>query len=147
MPVSNMNGATIGISATLPATYNASGYAAVTFTNIGEVVDIGGELGKVFNEIAHQTLQRAYPQKLKGSYNISNMTITIGKIVTDGGQVLLQTALNSSASFSFIITLPSGNTGSLTGKVMKAAQGAIAVDSVETTVVDIAIDPQSLFEA
>jgi len=139
-----MNGATIGISATLPATYNAAGYAALTFTNIGEVLDIGGELGKVFNEITHQTLGRAYPVKIKGAYNIPNMTMTIGKIVTDGGQVLLQTALNSSASFSFIVSLPSGDTGSLTGKVMKAAQGAIAVDGVETTVVDIAIDPQSL---
>jgi len=147
MPVSNMNGTTIGISATLPATYDAAGYAALTFTNIGEVLDIGGELGKVFNEITHQTLQRAYPVKIKGACNIPNMTMNIGKIVTDGGQVLLQAALNSSASYAFVITFPSGNTGSITGKVMKAAQGAIAVDGVETTVVDIAIDPQSLFEA
>jgi len=147
MPVSNMNGTTIGTSATLPATYNAAGYAALTFTNIGEVLSIDGELGKVFNEITHQALGRSYPEKFKGTYNIPNITMTIGKIAADGGQVLLQAALNAQASYSFVITLPSGNTGSITGKVMKAAQGAIAVDGVETTVVDIAIDPQSLFEA
>jgi len=146
MPVSSMNGATIGISATLPATYNAAGYAALTFTNIGEVLDIG-ELAKTYNLITHQTVGRNYPEKIKGTFDIPNVTLTIGKIAADGGQVALQTALAASSSYAFVITLPSGSSGSFTGKVVKAGQGAIAVDGVETTVVDIAIDPQSLFEA
>jgi len=141
-----MNGTTIGTSAALPATFNAAGYAALTFTNIGEVLDIG-ELAKTYNLITHQAVGRNYPEKIKGTFDIPNVTLTIGKIAADGGQVALQAALAAAASYAFVITLPSGNSGSFTGKVVKAGQGAIAVDGVETTVVDIAIDPQSLFEA
>jgi len=146
MPATSMNGTTIGTSAALPATYNAAGYGALTFTNIGEVLDIG-ELAKTYNLITHQTLGRNYPEKIKGTFDIPNVTLTLGKIAADGGQAALQTALAAAASYAFVISLPSGNSGSFTGKVVKAGQGAVAVDGVETTVVDIAIDPKSLFEA
>jgi len=146
MPVSTQNQTTLGTSATLPATYNAAGYGALTFTNIAEVVDIG-ELAKAYNIVTHQAVGRAYPQKIKGTFDIANVTVTLGKIATDAGQVALQAALSSPNSYAFVITLPSGNSGSFTGKVVKAGQGAIAVDGVETTVVEIAIDPETLFEA
>ncbi len=34
-------GTTIGISASLPATYDSTGFAALSYTTIGEVTDIG----------------------------------------------------------------------------------------------------------
>jgi len=146
MTANVMNGTTIGISATLPATYDAAGYGALTFTNIAEVLDIG-ELAKAYNVVTHQTVGRDYPEKLKGTYDIANVTLTLGKVKTDAGQVALQTALTSANSVAFVITLPSGNSGSFTGKVIKAGQGAVAVDGVETTVVEVTVDPNTLFEA
>jgi len=146
MPVALQTGTTMGVSSALPAAITAAGYTALTFTAIGEVIDIG-ELSKAYNAISHQTVGRAYPQKFKGTFDIANVSITLGKIVTDAGQVLLQSALAATASYSFKITLPSGNIGEFTGKILKAGQGAIASDGVETTVVDIAIDPESLVEA
>lgn len=143
--VSTTTGATVGVSATLPATFDSLGYAAVVFTDLGEVVDVG-ELAKSFNVVSHQSVGRAYPQKLKDVYDIANVTLTIGRVTTDAGQVLLQAALAASASYSFQLTLPSGDIGSFTGKVIKAGIGAVASGAVETTVVEIAIDPESLFE-
>lgn len=146
MPVTINTGTTVGISATLPATFDSGGYAVPVITLIGEIVDVG-EVAKAWATIAHQSITRTFPQKMKDTYDIGNVTFTVGKIDADAGQVLLQTALNSSASFTFKVTLPSNGTVFFTGKVVKAGQGALAVGAVMTTTVDIAIDPESLYEA
>lgn len=143
--VSVTTGATMGLSATLPATFTKVGYDALTFIDIGEVIDVG-ELAKAFNVINHQTVGRAYPQKLKDTYDIANITLTLGRAFDDAGQVALATALAASASYAFNITLPSGDIGEFTGKVIKAGLGAVASGSVATTTVEIAVDPESLFE-
>lgn len=140
-----VNGATLGTSATLPATIDAAGYDALTFTAIGNVIDIG-EVGKAYNIVAHQQVGLSYPEKLKGIYDIGNITITLGRVIADAGQVLLQAALLASASYSFKITLPSTNTIEITAKVIKAGEGPIAADGVETTIVELAVDPESLLE-
>lgn len=144
--VSVTTGSTFGMSATLPATYDLAGYAAVTMTAIGEVIDVS-ELAKAFNVIAHQTVGRAYPQKLKDTYDIANITLSLGRVSTDTGQALLQTALASSASYSFELTLPSGDFGNFTGKVVKAGIGGVASGGVEMTMVEIAVEAETLFEA
>ena len=146
---SPITGTTMGMSATLPTTYDAdggTGYPSLTFTDIGKIIDIG-ELGKAFNVIATQTVGKAYPEKDKDTYDIANITLTLVRDSTDAGQVLLQTALASNASYAFQITLPSGDTGSITAKIIKAGIGAMASGNVETTMVEIAIDPETLFEA
>ena len=141
-----VNGTTLGSSAVLPATYDATGYNALTFTTIANVLDIG-ELGKAYNIVAHQVVANRYPEKLKGNYDIANVTLTLGRVIGDAGQVIIQAGLAADTSYSFKITLPSGNTGQFTAKVIKAGTGSIAADGVETTVVELAIDPQSLVEA
>ena len=146
MAISKTNGATLGASATLPATFDGAGYAAVTFTALGEVVDIG-ELAKAYNIITHQPVGQDYPDKLKGTYDIGNISITLGRDSADGGQVLLQAALASDNSYSFELVLPSGDTGNFTAKVIKAGLGSVASDGVETTVVELAVDAGTLYEA
>lgn len=143
----NINtGATIGTSATLPATFDATGYNALTFIDIGEVVDVG-ELAKMYATINHQTVGRAYPQKLKDTYDIANVTLTLGRVFDNTGQVALATALSAAASYAFEIVLPSGDTAAFTGKVLKVGLGAVASGAVTTTVVEIAVDPETLYEA
>jgi len=141
-----VNGTTLDVSAALPASFNAAGYNALTFVTVGNIIDMG-EIGKAYNAIAHQVVGKRYPEKLKGNYDIGNLTITLGKVIADAGQVIIAAGLAADTSYSFKITLPSGNTGQITGKVLKAARGGIAADGVETLVVDIAIDPESLVEA
>tara|TARA_R110000803_G_scaffold198262_1_gene261957 strand:+ start:1019 stop:1462 length:444 start_codon:yes stop_codon:yes gene_type:complete len=138
-------GTTVGISATLPATFDDAGYGVPVMTLVGEIIDVG-ELSKVWAMIAHQTVTRAFPQKLKDTYDVPDVSITIGKVTANGGQVLLQTALADSASYTFAVTLPSADIGYFTGKVTKAGIGSVASGAVSTTVVSIAIDPESLFE-
>ena len=141
-------GTVVGMSATLPTTYDVNvttGYVASTFTDIGEVVDIG-EIAKAWAAISHQSVSRAYPQKLKDTYDIGNVSLTLGRVNNDVGQVLLATALASSASYSFKVALPGGDIAYFTGKVLKSGLGGIASGAVSSTTVDIAVDPETLFE-
>ena len=142
-------GTTIGLSATLPTTPDnnaTTGYASLTFTDIGEVIDIG-EIAKAFATVNHQSVGRAYPQKLKDTYDIGNVTLTLGRVSANTGQVALQAALASSASYAFEVALSSGGTANFTGKVLKAGLGGIASGAISTTTIEIAIDPETLFEA
>lgn len=141
-------GTIVSMSATLPATYDGNvttGYPAATFTEIGEVVDIG-EIAKTWVPTVHQAVRRAYPQKLKDVYDIGNVPMTLGRVNNDVGQVLLATALASSASYSFKVALPGGDMAYFTGKVLKSGLGAIASGAVSSTVIDIAVDPETLYE-
>lgn len=138
-------GTTIGLSATLPASYTSLAYNALTFIDIAEVVDIG-EIAKAFTVINHQPVGRAYPDKLKDVYDIGNVTLTLGRFSTDTGQIALQTALAASAAYAFEVVLPSGDTAFFEAKVIKAGIGAIASGAVSTTTVELAVTPNSLFE-
>jgi len=139
------SGTTIGVSASLPATYDGAGYGALTFTSVGEVVDVG-EIAKAFNMVSHQGLSRRYPQKLKDTYDIADLSLTIGRVFADAGQVILQAARDSDNSYAFEITLPNGDVFNFTAKVTKLGVGAIATGGISTTVATLAVDPESLYE-
>lgn len=146
MAAPNINtGVVIEASASLPATYDTTGYAAVSWTAVGEVVDVS-EIAKVWATINHQAVTRAYPVKLKDTYDISDVTLTLARVGDDAGQVILKTGLDAAASYSFQVTLPSGEIGYFTGKITKCGTGAIASGSYNTLSVTIAVDPATLVE-
>jgi hypothetical protein len=147
--VTKNTGTTVGISAALPTTFDddgSTGYDSLTFIDIGEIVDMG-EIAKVFAAIVHQTVGRAHPQKIKDTFDVSDVPITLGRVTANTGQAAIQTALGSDNSVAFEVTFPSGDFGYFTGKIMKAGIGGISSGSISTTSVNIAIDPETLFEA
>lgn len=139
-------GVTIEVSATLPATYDDTGYEALSWTGCGEVVDVS-EIAKAWAVVSHQAVTRAYPEKIKDTYDVADVTLNLAKVTADTGQVILLAGLAAAASYSFQVTLPSGDIAYFTGKILKAGIGSIASGSVETLAVTIAVDPQSLFES
>jgi hypothetical protein len=146
--VTKNNGTTIGISSSLPTTFDAdsgTGYPSLTFTDIGEVLEIG-EITKTYKAINFKTTSRLFPQKIKDTFDISNVPLTLGRVSANTGQVEIQSALMSYASVSFEVVLPSGDIGNFTGKVMKAGLATISYGSISTTLVDISIDANTLFE-
>jgi len=149
MAIASVNGTTFGVSASLPTTYDSNvttGYPSLTFTAVGEVVDVG-DLAKAYSVIPHQGIGVDYPTKLKGTYDVGNITITLARVTADAGQVILDAALAATASYAFQITLPSGGVGNFTGKVLKKGISAIKTNGVEMTSVEIAIDPHTVYEA
>lgn len=58
-------GTTLKISAALPATYDSSGFSALSYTTVAEVTDMGS-LGKVYDLVDHRPVNDRKKYKFKG---------------------------------------------------------------------------------
>lgn len=91
MSIESSIGVVIGISVALPATDDAAGYEALTFTPIGEIED-GGTFGASQDEINFTGLADGVVRKLKGAINYGSAALTVGTDMSDAGQALLLAA-------------------------------------------------------
>lgn len=107
--VGTLSGATLAISATLPATYDAAGYGAttITYTAIGEIENYGNH-GVTATIVEFTPIDTAVVAKMKGSKNYGTMTLSVGSIPTNAGQVILKAASESTAHYSAKLTYPDG---------------------------------------
>lgn len=131
MSVGTAAGTSIAISASIPATFNAAGYAAInsSFVEVGEVVD-GGEFGREYALVTHNPLKTRGTQKFKGSFNEGSQTLQIGLDTDDAGQVLAKAAALSDSDHSFRVTMPNGDKYYYQAKVMSFKVGGLTVDSI-----------------
>jgi len=101
-------GATFATSSALPATHDIAGFVALTFVDVGEVVD-GGSAGKTFNKVDHSPLSEREVLSLKGSYTQGVRSLELGKDIADLGQIELQAGLESDLPYAFSITMQNGD--------------------------------------
>ena len=94
MTVRTSAGTTLKVSASTPATFDATGYNALTMTMVGEVSDLG-EFGREFNLVTFNPVGSRGVVKKKGSFNQGTMTIQLGLDTDDAGQILLKSASTS----------------------------------------------------
>lgn len=85
-------GATIAISVAAPATMDAAGYAALTYTEAGNCEKLG-TIGATFNKTDWQPL-KGPKDKLKGSADNGALQPNFGVDEDDAGQALFETAAN-----------------------------------------------------
>lgn len=129
MSVNTSAGTLLSISAAAPASFTAAGYAALTYTPIGEIVD-PGEFGRKYAVVTHTPVGTRGTQKFKGSFNEGAMNLQMGLDTADAGQILLQAAVNSDAPHSFKVTLPSGAIFYFQGMAMEFVITGLTVDSI-----------------
>lgn len=102
-------GTQFALSASAPATYDSSGYGALPYTTVGEIDDITGDIGRVYNLVSRTPLAKRGPVKKKGGYNDGNFTLALALDYDDTGQDLARTALGSDSAYSFKMTLQTGD--------------------------------------
>lgn len=106
--VESLTDTTYAISATLPATYDASGYGltSIVYTIIGKVQTIlpyGSDRSiNKFQPIAGAA------EKTKGSPDYGEGDMVFGSMPADAGQVIVKAAEASSNHYSLKITYPDG---------------------------------------
>ena len=112
-----MSGAVLAISATLPATYDAAGYAAtgLTYTTVGQIESFGNH-GVKKNVTEFTPVADSVVQSYAGAKNYGTKSLTIGHLPGDAGQVILKAASESTARYSVKITYPTG-VGESTGEI------------------------------
>lgn len=88
MPVSTAAGTKLAIVSGAPATYDITGFAALSFVDVSDVVTLG-EFGGSSQVVSFIGLTDVVEQKFKGSFNAGSMSINVGNDLTDAGQVVL----------------------------------------------------------
>lgn len=106
--VASHTDAIYAISASLPATYDAAGYAATTmvYTAIGKVSEFL-PYGSKRNVTEFVPIAGAV-EFLKGAPRYGNGSIMMGDVPADAGQVIMKAADASAAHYSLKITYPDG---------------------------------------
>ena len=132
-------GTTIGISAALPATYDQTAFTALTYTEIGEVSDLG-EFGREYNIVKFNPLKDRRTVKRKGSFDDGTVQVQLAKAATDAGQILLKSAVNSDASHSVKIVLQDGTTFYFTAQVSSSTVNVGNVDQITSSTFKLEID-------
>lgn len=129
-------GTTLAISAALPASRDAAGYAALAFIEIGGIDKIG-TFGSTPGKTTFQPL-KGPTQKHKGPVDFGALGPTMAHDDDDAGQALLRTAADDQlAEYSFRVTYPDGARRYFEGKVFgyqEAVEGAENMLMGSTTV-------------
>lgn len=133
---------TIGISAATPATFDSTGYVALTYSNIGEVTNFG-EYGRTYAEVTHNPVASRGTQKFKGSFNEGNLTLDLAIDKEDTGQALATVALDDDEDYSFEIKYQDGSTDFFQAKVMSFTKSPAGVDSIYSGTLTLAITTNS----
>ena len=123
-------GSTLAISANAPTTNDATGFAALTFTEIGQVEKIGA-FGASFAKVEFQPL-KGPKQKYKGSADYGAVQPSLAIDTTDAGQVLLQTSGDDETQklYSFCVTYQDGAKRYFQGRTFGMPENADGADSM-----------------
>ncbi len=89
MTVQTNAGTAISVSIAAPATHDDAGFAALTYTLIGEIVTTGTK-GPSVALVTHSPLDKRAIQKYKGTVNYGTYSMGLGLDIADAGQILLK---------------------------------------------------------
>ncbi len=131
-------GTTISLTDSEPTTYDSAGFDGLTFTEVGEVSDLG-EFGREYAEVTFNPLGDRRTVKRKGSYNDGNISMSVARVPSDAGQTLLQAALDSDDSYYFEVVLQDGTTLYFAAQVMSYTTNVGGVDQITSASVTIGI--------
>jgi len=130
MAVMTSAGSTLAIATGTPATYDATGFAALSFVTIGEVTDIGEISNREYAVVNHSAVGTRTVKKFKGSYQTGSMQIQMARDVANAGQTALRAALLSDADYSLKVTLQDLSKIFFVGKVTKVSTSIGSVDQI-----------------
>lgn len=86
-------GTTLEIVPGAPATYDDTGFAALTYTAVGEVGDLG-EFGGTREVVTFTPVDTGIVAKRPGSIDYGEMSLQIARDASDAGQTALQAGLD-----------------------------------------------------
>ena len=139
MAIQTSAGTTLGMSTTLPTTFDsdgATGYPSLSFTTVGEITEIPA-FGSVYNLITHNPLGERRVTKRKGSINDGTLSLTFAADASDTGQAALKTAHTSDSEIAIKITYPDGEDDYFTALVMSYQINAGGSDSIKQDTVTL----------
>lgn len=142
MSVRTTAGSTLRMSAAQPGTYNAAGYAALTWTAVGEITDFG-EFGREYNLVTHNPVNNRGTVKKKGSFNEGQLALQLGLDTDDAGQIMAKAAALSDNDYSVEITTQNGDKYYMQVQVLSFKVGLGSVDQITAANINLEITTNS----
>ncbi len=130
MSFETVAGSTLAVSVAAPATYDAAGYGALTFTAVGEITDLGQGLGRAYNTVTHSPISSRQVIEKKASYKLGSIDYVMAWDQSDAGQDLCRTAADNDSILSIKITKQGGDIRYFTAQVAKFVENFGTVDNV-----------------
>ena len=133
---------TIEVSAAEPATYDSTGFAALTFTKVGGVMSVGAFGGQA-ELITYDLLDERVTKKLKGTINYGQIQLEMVLETADAGQLLIEAGALGAAIdtiHSFKVTLNDGTVNYFTGVIMGFEKNVGAANNVVSVTSNIELD-------
>lgn len=115
-------GTTYAISAAEPATYDSVGFAALTWTDVAGVTNVG-EFGPTFEDVTDTPLGTGITEHRKGGADYGSFTPAMSYDPADAGQVLFLAGVDGAEKdtvFSHRVTLQDGTIFYVTGQIFAA---------------------------
>jgi len=114
-------GTTVAVVAATPATFNAAGFAALTWTGtVGLLVQLG-PLGDQSTDISVTPLAGARTLHTNGAVDGGEVSFTYVFVAADAGQVILRANNNNNTNVSLRVTDPDGTVHYAAGVVANIA--------------------------
>lgn len=102
--INTASGAKLFIATTQALPANLAAYQALTWTEVGEVEDMG-EFGDESESVTFTALSDARTRKLKGPRDAGSQTVVVGDDMNDVGQIALEAAEASPLDHNFKVQL------------------------------------------
>jgi hypothetical protein len=138
-------GLTLSVSAAIPATYDAVGFAALTYTAVGEVSSVG-DRGQTYEDVTFTTLADRATKHLKGTSDQPETAIELIINRADAGQVLLKAASDSDAQYAFKIEYNNGEVDYFQALVYSFMTVGGDSNTVRTGTVNVRLDSRDAVE-
>lgn len=140
--VDTTTGTILSLVASEPATYDSAGFGALTFVAAGEVENLG-EFGGSAQIITFTPLATGIVKKYKGSIDYGQATATLGKDVTDAGQILMKAGFDGTdrnTVHSFKVENSGGEIAYFTGLIGSYTFATGDANQVQKTNVNIELN-------
>ena len=134
--LSTMAGGTILISAGLPATHDAAGFLALTFTEIGGATDLPATGGSA-NLVSYDLLSEGYTSKRKGQKSYGAGACNYATVPADAGQIITDAAILSDNEYAFKLLFSDGAISYVQGLVMGAPENNGTADTIRASAMAI----------
>lgn len=121
-------GSALAVSAGVPATQDAAGYAALTYTEVGGVEKIGA-IGAVYAKVEFQPL-KGPKQKHKGSRDNGSLQPSMAHDDEDAGQTIVRTAADANTLLANRVTYPDGAIRYFQGRVFGYPENTDGADTI-----------------
>jgi hypothetical protein len=132
MSFETVAGSTIAVSVSTPATFDAAGYGALAYTNIGEITDLGSGLGRSYNTATHSPVASRQQIEKKASYKLGTLDLMAAWDGNDAGQALIAANAGTDTVLSFKIVKQSGAIRYFQAQVSELDENFGTVDNVNT---------------